>query len=145
MVKMGRKSGIPRSELLFRAEIARVLSLAIGTERGAQARAAKQLGISRQAMSLYLGRKATPGSAILGRACAMWPTLSFVVDEIKMDSSSFTVPGPQHTPKTQMSLFDAISEVDNQQLDVRVLKKGVHSIDLKVSIEFGNAGSNART
>jgi len=135
---MGRKSGIPKSEALFREEIARVLSRVIGEERGAQARAAKRLGISRQAMSLYLAKKATPSSAILGRACALWPPLSFRVDEITMDSSSFRSPDPESPSPVQMSLFDAISVVDNRQLEVQVLKKGVDSIDLKVSIDFRN-------
>lgn len=144
---MGRKPGISRSELLFRAEIARVLSRVIGEERGAQAQAARQLGISRQALNLYLARKATPSSAILGRACALWPPLSFSVDQdhitITMDSSSFKAPHPQSLPPTQLLLFDAISEVDNQQLEVKVLKRGVNSIDLKVSIDFGNARTKA--
>ena len=135
---MGRKSGIQKSEALFREEIARVLSRVIGEERGAQARAAKRLGISRQAMSLYLAKKATPSSAILGRACALWPPLSFRVDEITMDSSSFRSPDPESPSPVQMSLFDAISVVDNRQLEVQVLKKGVDSIDLKVSIDFRN-------
>ena len=140
---MGRKAGIPTSERLFRAEIAGVLSRTIGTQRGAQARAAKQLGISRQAMSLYLGEKATPSSAILGRACAIWPQLSFNVEGIALDSSNFKTLQPQSASAIQMLLFDAISEVENQQLDVKVLKKGVHSIDLKVSIDFRSAGVKA--
>jgi hypothetical protein len=141
---MGRKPGISRSEELFRVEIARVLKSVIGEERGAQARAARQLGISRQALSLYLARKATPGSAILGRACALWPPLSFSVGQITMDSSSFKAPKPESLPPTQLLLFDAISEIDSRQLEVEVLNRGVNSIDLKVSIDFGDAHRRAR-
>jgi hypothetical protein len=140
---MGRKPGISRSEQLFRAEIARSLSAAIGDERGAQSRAADKLGISRQAMSLYLGMKATPSSAVLGHACAIWPQLSFDVEGIKLNSSNFKPPQPQSASAVQMSLFDAISEVENQQLDVKVIKKGVHSIDLKVSIDFRSTSVKA--
>ena len=136
---MGRKPGISRSEDLFRREIARALSAVIGDDRGAQSRAADKLGISRQAMSLYIGKKATPSSAILGRACAIWPHLSFNnVEGIALDSSIFRAPKPQSLPPRQLLLFDAISEVDNQQLQVKVLKKRVNSIDLKVTIDFGN-------
>ncbi|MGP8173843.1 MAG: hypothetical protein ACLP7O_04765 [Terracidiphilus sp.] len=94
-------------------------------------------------MSLYIGRKATPSSAILGRACVIWPELSFSVEGIKLDSTSFKTPQPQSSSPTQMLLFDAISEVDNRQLEVKVLKKGVNSIDLKVSIDFGSPRSRA--
>jgi hypothetical protein len=136
---MGRKPGISRSEQLFRVEIAKVLSKEIGDERGAQSRAAVKLGISRQAMSLYIRRKATPSSAILAHACAIWPKLSFNVEGMILNSNNLKNPQPQSAPAVQMTLFDAISEIENQQLDVKVLKKGVHSIDLKVSIDFRNA------
>jgi hypothetical protein len=135
---MGRKPGISRSEELFRREIARALSAVIGDGRGAQSRAAGKLGISRQAMSLYIGKKATPSSVILGRACAIWPHLSFNVDGIALDSSNFRTPQPHSVPPKQLSLFDAISEVDNKQLEIMVLKRGVNSIDLKVSIDFSS-------
>jgi len=140
---MGRKPGISRSEQLFRAEIAKALSNEIGDKRGAQSRAADTLGVSRQAMSLYLNRKATPSSAILGRACAIWPKLCFKVEGMVLNSNNFKTMEPPPTSPIQMTLFDAISVVENQQLDVRVLKKGVHSIDLKVSIDFRNAVERA--
>ncbi len=140
---MGRKPGISRSESLFRAEIASVLKQVIGEKRGAKARAARELGISKQALSLYMARKATPSSAVLGRACARWPSLTFNVEQIKMDSSSFRAPGPRSLEATQLLLFDAISEMGDGQLEVRVLKKKVSSIDLMVSIDFGRARSKA--
>ena|ERR1039458_8639383 len=141
---MGRRPGISRSEELFRSEFASAFSSAIGKLRGAQSQAARQLGISRQALSLYLGRKATPNSSILSRAFAIWPELSLDVEGIKLNSDSFKSAQPERSSPLQMLLFDAISEVDNQQLDVRVLKKGVHSIELQVSIDFRNARSKAQ-
>jgi hypothetical protein len=136
---MGRKLGISTSEKRFRAIFALALSSAIGDQRGAQSRAAEKLGISRQAMSLYLGRKATPNSALLSRVFANWPELSLKVEGIELKSSDYRPTGPQLSLPLQLTLFDAISEVDNQQLEVEVLRKGVQSIDLKVSIDFGNA------
>lgn len=134
---MGRKPGIPDSERLLRAELARALSSVIGGGRGAQSRAAKQLGISRQALSLYLLQKATPGSEILRRAFAIW-NLSLDLRGTKFDSASFA--SSENSDKAaipeQLSMFEALSTVDNQQLDVQVLRKGAHTIDLKVSIDF---------
>jgi len=94
-------------------------------------------------MSLYLNRKATPSSAILGRAFVIWPRISLDMEGIELNSSSFSSAGPQPSSPVQMLLFDAISEVDNQQLEVNILKKGPHSIDLKVSIDFENMRSRA--
>jgi hypothetical protein len=138
MAKRGRKLGISRSEQLFRAEFATALSAVIGKDRGAPSRAADKLGVSRQAMSLYLGRKATPNSSILSKAFMVWPKLNLNVEGIPLNSNSFKVPQPQSASPVQMLLFDAISEVEDRQLNVRVLKKGVHSIELKVSIDFKN-------
>jgi hypothetical protein len=135
MTDMGRKSGISTSERRLRSEIAQKLSDAIGTERGAEARAARQLGISRQAMNLYLREKATPGSEILRRACLLY-NLKLDVGWQTLDSGSFRNPKPQAAPPVQLTIFDAISEVVDRQLEVKVLRKGVHSIDLKVSIDF---------
>jgi hypothetical protein len=140
---MGRKPGISRPERLFRAEIARALYAVIGEGRGAQSKAAARLGVSRQAMSLYLNRKATPSSAILGRAFAIWPQIKLNMEGIELNSSSFSSAGSQQSSPIQMLLFDAISDVDNQQLEVNILKKGPHSIDLKVSIDFENLRSRA--
>lgn len=135
MGKRGRKPGIPHSEQLFRAEIARKLSAAIGNERGAMTIAAKKLDISKQALSLYLAEKATPGSEILRRICLQW-NVAFDVEGAVTDSSSFRSPRPTVPPPEQMSLPDALSYMDNQQLSVKVLKKGPKSIDLQVSIDF---------
>ncbi len=140
---MGRKPGISRSEQLFRAEFATALSAVIGKNRGAQSRAADRLGISRQAISLYLGRKATPNSATLSQAFIVWPELSLNVEGIPLNSNNFKVPQPQSASPVQMLLFDAISEVEDRQLDVKVIKKGVHSIDLKVSIDFKSGSMKA--
>ena len=118
---MGRKPGISRSEQLFRAEFAKALSDVIGDDRGAQSRAANRLGISRQAMSLYLGRKATPNSAILSRAFTIWPKLSLNVEGIPLNSNNFNAPQPQAASQVQMLLFDAISGFEDRQLDVKVL------------------------
>lgn len=45
-------------------------------------------------------------------------------------------PKLQSKAPVQISLFEALCDVDNQQLDVKVLRKQAHSIDLQVSIDF---------
>lgn len=91
-------------------------------------------------MNLYLLEKATPGSEVLRRACVRWK-LSFSVEGATVDSGSFHLPQPNVAVSTQMSLFKALSDVKNQQLDVKILQKRRHSIDLKVSIDFSKTGT----
>jgi hypothetical protein len=43
----------------------------------------------------------------------------------------------------QRSLFEALSDVEDQQLDVKVLRKRAHSIDLQVSIDFKSLNKRA--
>jgi transcriptional regulator with XRE-family HTH domain len=137
---MGRKPGISRSEKLLRAKLADALRVAIGSKRGAQARAAKRLGVSAQTVSLYLRQKATPGTEILRRVCAAFK-LSLDVEGATLDSNSFEAPLKREAKPMQMSIFEAISDFDDQQLNVTVLRKRARSIDLKVSIDFRNIGS----
>src|ERR1019366_4897746 len=131
---MGRKTGISRSESLLRAEIARALTTAIGSNRGSQSAAAKQIGISRQALNLYIQQKATPSSENLRRMCKIL-RLSLNVEEATLDAPSFTQKTPSKTP-IQTSLFDALSDVGDQQIDVKVLRKRAQSLDLQVTIDF---------
>ena len=131
---MGRKTGISRSESLLRAEIARALTTAIGSNRGSQSAAAKQIGISRQALNLYIQQKATPSSENLRRMCKIL-RLSLNVEGATLDAPSFTQKTPSKTP-IQTSLFDALSDVGDQQLDVKVLRKRAQSLDLQVTIDF---------
>jgi transcriptional regulator with XRE-family HTH domain len=139
---MGRKTGISRSESLLRAEIARALMTAIGGNRGAQSAAAKQVGISRQALNLYIQQKATPSSENLRRMCKIL-RLSLNIEGATLDSSSFTQKTPSKIP-IQTSLFDALSEVGDQQLDVKVLRKRAQSLDLQVTIDFQPTSRKAR-
>ncbi|MGO9337626.1 MAG: helix-turn-helix domain-containing protein [Terriglobales bacterium] len=140
---MGRRSGISRSERLLRAEIARALSTAIGGSRGAQSSAAEQLGISRQAISLYIQQKSTPSSEILRRMCQTLK-LTLNVEGATVDLSAFAQETPDKTP-VQTSLFDALSDVGDQKLDVKVLRKRAQSLDLQVTIDFHPTSKKAQS
>jgi transcriptional regulator with XRE-family HTH domain len=139
---MGRKTGISRSESLLRAEIARALVTAIGGKRGAQSAAAKQIGVSRQALNLYVQQKATPSSENLRRMCKIL-RLSLNIEGATLDVSSFTQKTPSKLP-IQTSLFDALSEVGDQQLEVKVLRKRAQSLSLQVTIDFQPMSTKAR-
>lgn len=132
---MGRRKGLSTSERLLRETFASELLKAIGNNRGAQLRAAESLGVSRQAISLYLKRKATPGGDILRRACGTWQ-LDMDVRGLSLNASSFGDRKSEATLPEQRSLFEAISGVDDQQMKVAVLKRSPSSLELKVIIDF---------
>jgi transcriptional regulator with XRE-family HTH domain len=125
----------------LRTEIARALTTAVGAGRGAQSSAAKRLGISRQAISLYVRQKATPSSENLRRMCEILK-LPLNIEGAMVDLSSFYPKSPSKVP-VQTSLFEALSDVGDQQLDVKVLRKRTHSIDLQVSIDFKSLNKRA--
>src|SRR5579862_3215943 len=132
---VGRKRGITTSERLLRAAFADALSKAIGSGRGAQSRAAERLGISRQAVSLYLNQKATAGPDILRRACDIWK-FALSIEGTTVDASSIAAHLDPRLEPIQISLFRALTLVEGRQLKVEVLKKSAYGLDLRVSIDF---------
>jgi transcriptional regulator with XRE-family HTH domain len=133
---MGRKAGTNRSEERLREELSRVLSMIIGKTRGAQSAAAERIGISRQALSLYLLKKATPGAEILRRICEIWDlTLNVDGALITKNSEPREAERPIPVPE-QLPLFAAISKIDDNSLQVTVVERKADSLDLRVSINF---------
>lgn len=131
---MGRKPGTSENERLLRAEIARALGSAIGTKRGAMSRAAAELQVTKQTLSLYLRQKATPGAEILRRICEVWK-LQLNVRGALVDADG-VLPARQQRQPEQLSLFAALAGVEDGKLDITILRKNERSIDLKVSINF---------
>jgi hypothetical protein len=135
---MGRKPGISATEKRLRHEFAQALLRVIGEERGGQAKAARLLGVSRQCLNLYLKKRTTPGSEILRRACSLW-ALQLNLDGFKIGPDQFSSKQP-FLASRQLSLFDAITDMDQKKIGIELIRKGLDSIDLKVSIKFNRAG-----
>lgn len=131
---MGRKPGTSQSEQLLRGEIAKALSKAIGDKRGAMSEAANQLGITKQALSLYMRQKATPGAEVLRRICKHW-NLHLNVKGALIDAESLPEQVQSSEPE-QLSLFAALTLVQDQKLEVTILERHDRAIDLKVTINF---------
>ena len=135
---MGRRAGVSHNEARLRQHLAHALQQALGSDRGASAEAARKAGITRQALSLYLKMKATPGSETLRRLCSALSLRLDIEGAVVTGQPTESDPlGAQAVPE-QMSLFRAISSVDQSQLRVEVLSRGSQSMDLKVSIDFGD-------
>lgn len=125
-------------ERAFRREVARVLAGVIGNSRGAASQAARELRISRQAVSLYLKQKATPSGEIVRRICERW-NISLNVEGMVVAESTYRkrVSGPVQAPPLQLPLLPAaIDSLENKDLKVKIVKKVEDAIELKVSIDF---------
>src|SRR5436305_10472486 len=136
---MGRRRGISSTERAFRERFAEELQAAIGSNRGAASAAAKKLGISRQAIFLYLNSRATPGAEVVRRVCQLFKLSLNVKGQIVSESSyrKTSRERPQNVPPLQLPLLpDAIRALNNEQLEIEVLNKIGDSVDLKVRINF---------
>jgi len=127
---VGRRAGVSEAERLFRKDFSAGLAAVVGSRRGAQTRAANQLGVKRQLVSLYLKGDTTPGPDIIRRARELWGFPS-KYGGLPLESATLPRrPGPRIQP-LQLKLFS-----EDQQLKVTVLRRSVDSVELKVSINF---------
>ncbi len=131
---MGRRAGVSEAQRKFRKEFAAALAAAIGSGRGAQSRAADQLGVKRQLVSLYLRGNTTPGPDVIRRVRELWG-FPFEYGGMPLQAASFPHRvGPRIQP-LQLKLFS-----EDQQLKVVVLRRSVDSVELKVSLNFKSQG-----
>jgi len=127
---MGRRAGVSEAEKKFREEFAVGLAAVVGSRRGAQTLVAKQLGVKRQLVSLYLKGETTPGPGIIRRARELWGFPS-EYGGLQLGAATFPHrPGPRFQPQ-QLELFS-----EDKQLKVAVLRRSVDSVELKVSMKF---------
>ncbi len=115
---------------MFRKDFADGLAAVVGSRRGAQTRAADQLGVKRQLVSLYLKGETTPGPSIIRRARELW---GFPSEYGGLPLEAATLP-PRPGPRVQPQQLKLFSE--DQRLKVIVLRRSVDSVELKVSINF---------
>jgi transcriptional regulator with XRE-family HTH domain len=136
---MGRRR-LSEADLRFREEVAKKFNAARLSRRLNQSEAARELGITRQAFSQYLLRKATPQAEILARACAKW-TLKLRYRDRDFTGGAFGVePAAElepHQDGLQLALFDEPQRFENDQLEV-VLERA-QKTTLQVTIRMKKA------
>jgi len=107
-----------------------------------KARAARELRVSRQMLHQYLKGKSLPGRDVLQRACDAWG-LKINYRDLIVSTDSFPPPGPEGqapVPKQlDLDLQEAIEQLGNDDLAVRILRKDNGRIELQVDVRFGSA------
>ena len=109
-----------------------------------QTEAARELNITKQALSQYLREKATPQGEILARACAKWGiTLRYRAAEFARGAFGSAESRPTNE-MFQLELFREPQVFENPRLVVTIARS--HKAALQVTIKMKQAAlGNART
>ncbi len=135
---MGRRR-LSEADLVFRAEVAAKFDRARNDRGLNQSAAARELGITRQAFSQYLLRKATPQAAILARACTKWGLKLRYRGREFAHAAFAQEDGTRRTaaPALQMELFDQPQRFENDR--VVVILQRAEEATLQVTIKMKKA------
>ena len=124
------------------AVVAESFQSVLASRRMTKTRAAKELGVSRQMLHLYLKGKSLPKREVLQRACEAWE-LKINYRDLIVSSGSFPSPSVKtetSEPKQlELDLQEAIDQLGNENLAVRILRKDNGRIELQVDVRFGSA------
>ena len=114
----------------------------LASRRLSKTRAAKELRVSRQMLYQYLKGKSLPKREVLQRACAAWG-LKINYRDLIVSTESFPSPtvGAETPPAKQLDLDlrEAIKQLGDENVAVRILKKDNGRIELQVDVRFGSA------
>ena len=122
----------------FLNEFAAQLETAIVNKGLTWQSAAAQLGVTRQSLYLYRKARVAPSPDVIRRAMELWQIeLTYRHHKLTLQDLSTPLPAPRVVP-VQMGLWDALKKLDNQSVKVELKDRGQNSIELKVSIQFGN-------
>lgn len=137
---MGRRR-LSDAELDFRAEVAEKFDRARRDRGLNQSEAALELGITRQAFSQYVLRKATPQAAILARACTKWDLrLRYRGEEFAQGAFRQKDAGRATTASDfQLELFDRPQRIENERVIVTLRR--AEQMSLQVTIKMKNVTS----
>jgi transcriptional regulator with XRE-family HTH domain len=139
---MGRRR-TSDSDRAFRTEVARRFRAAMQKRGLNQTQAARELSITKQALSQYLREKVTPQGDILARACAKWGiTLRYRDTEFTRGAfGSAEARAPAEV--LQLDLFREPQVFENQHFVLTVARS--HKSTLQVTFRMKHATLTPRT
>jgi len=135
----------PDAREKFRRSIKEAFAEVVRKRKGNLEAAAAEIGISRQSLEQYaVGR--VPAADVLMAVFIIWEMVIRIEDpnarpgETKLWECSTTqkqrrAPAPSRAPE-QLPLFQAIDDLKEQNLELKILRKGPHKIELGLEIAF---------
>jgi len=126
----------------LRSQIARKFTEAIKALRISKAQAARDLEVSRQMLYGYLKGKSLPKREVLQRACSAW-NLELNYRTLIVNRNSFsqvrTNVEAVRPVQLKLDLQEAIENLRDEDLAVRILRKTNGRVELQVNVKFGSA------
>jgi DNA-binding phage protein len=132
---MATASGLTKE---LRKVVAREFRRVIDERFPSAAKAADDLGISRQRLQKYLDRKATPHSDLLLLAMKKWG-IRLQCFEVEFSQGAFQgktaeeAPGPQ-----QLDLFDEPLTLRSERVELRLARKGEDSLRITLAVKLAS-------
>jgi transcriptional regulator with XRE-family HTH domain len=123
--------------------IAKSFRTVLASRRISKTQAAKELRVSRQMFHQYLKAKSLPKRDVLQRACDAWG-LRINYRGLIVDRESFPAGAPESggssPSQLKLDLQEAIARLENQDLGIRILRKGNGRVELQIDLSFGSVG-----
>jgi transcriptional regulator with XRE-family HTH domain len=136
---LGRRK-ISDDDRRFRGDIADLLGKQMKKRNLNQTEAAKELGITKQALSQYLLEKVTPQAEILAHICAKWDvTIPYKGKEF--GRKAFRVEERLEKPEiAQMDLFKEPQRVENDRVVVILSRSKQATLEISIQLKEANTG-----
>ena len=119
----------------WRSEIARRFGQAIEERHLSKTEAAKNLGITRQTLWLYLNAKATPGGDVLKKACKSWE-ITISRKGAEFSAGAF---GPEREPAPkrpkQLDLFKALEILREAKFETELVARSNQYFEIRIRIQ----------
>lgn len=97
--------------------------------------AAKDLGVSRQALYGIRRGDYCPSLALIQRACEAWK-LEFTFRGVRIGKTTLQAGKKANSPAEQLTLFDAVEMLKNQQLEVIDTKRVEGAVELVLRVRL---------
>lgn len=122
----------------FRRQLSDQLRRAIGTSRGEQSRAARELGISRQRLNQYIHGAAFPKFDILARVAKHW-NLRFEYGGVELPESALNAvqvrADAAEQPPRQLDLFASPQVLQYNDVTIRIQAQKREALHLMIDVK----------
>jgi hypothetical protein len=135
----------PDAREKFRRSIQEAFADVVRKRKGHLEAAASEIGVSRQSLEQYAVDR-VPAADVLLTAFIIWEMAVRIEDpnaalgetkswECAMTQKRRRTPAPRREPE-QLPLFQAIDDLEEQNLELKILRKGPNKIELGLEIAF---------
>jgi len=141
---VGRRR-ISDADRTFRTEVARRFRSAMQKRGLNQTEAARELGVTKQALSQYLREKTTPQGEILARACAHWGITLRYRDAQFTHGAFGSAEAPAASDMLQLDLFSEPQVFENQHLVLTLARSRKSTLQVTIRMKQATLAPRPRS